>query len=402
MSSLIKKHLFVYDKKWKSIVLLAITAVIIVFSLFCIVSALIGFTNIIKIPVIILSLSAIAITGIIYLLLCKKAKKVLIVILAVILSLVLAISGSISILVMSGKSSLLKNNGIHIIPPDIEAVMDDNGIITYNNQKYIYNNNLTTILFMGIDKSDISSTGKNGNNGQADAVYAVTIDTVTGKTTVLCISRETMTDIQIYSGEGNYIRTEQAQLCLSYAYGDGKEKSCENCVWSASNILCGVPINTYMAIDFSAIAVLNDAVGGVEVPEYNSSWTKQTGKTTILHGQDAYEYVHYRDITKIDSNAYRITRQIDYLKAFSAKAIEKTKKDITTPLNLYNKINKYSVNNLSADRITYLTSVFLSGSTEIEFRNIEGEIKDVGEHAGFYPDSEKLYELVLDIFYKEV
>lgn len=402
MSLPIKRYLYVFNKKWKNICLLVIIAFVIAFSFFCIVNALVGFTDIIKLPVIILSLLAIAITCVIYQCLYKKRKKVFIVILSILLCLVLAVLGTVSILIMSGKASLLKNNSIHIIPPDIEAVIDDNGIITYNNQKYIYNSNLTTILFMGIDKSDISSTGKNGSNGQADAVYAVTIDTKTGKTTVLCISRDTMTDIQIYSGEGNYIRTEQAQLCLSYAYGDGKEQSCENCVWSASNILCGVPINTYMAIDFSAIAVLNDAVGGVEVPEYNSSWTKQTGNTIILHGQDAYEYVHYRDITKTESNAYRITRQIDYLKSFSARAIEKTKKDISTPLNLYNKINKYSVNNLSADRITYLTSVFLSGSTEIDFRNIEGDIKDVGEHSAFYPDSEKLYELVLDIFYKEV
>ncbi len=396
------KKLLIFDKWWKISILIAVSVIVIASVIFNIIYAAVNFVSVIKIAVIVFSVIALLLAFFTYLRLYKKKKKAFTIFLAFLLCIFLALANTLSILTISGKYALTVNNNIHIIPTDIDAVLDENGIISYNDKQYIYNDNLTTILFMGVDKSDINKTTANGKNGQADALYTVTIDTETGKTTVICISRDTYSDIKIYSKEGNYIRTEPRQLCLAYAYGDGKDMSCENCVWSVSNVLCGIPINTYMSIDFSAISVLNDTVGGVRVPEYTVDWKRKTGKTTVLYGKKAYDYVQYRNVNVTESNAHRITRQIDYLKAFSAKAISKTKEDISTPLKLYNKINSNSVNNLTADKITYLTSVFLKGNMEIEFKNIEGDIRVVGEHSAFFPDSQKLYELVLEVFYKEV
>lgn len=401
MSSPIKKIL-IFDRVWKIIIFLFISAVIVGSAQFSIIYALINFSNILKIPIIIISVIALFLYTLIYFRLYKKKGKIITAILAILLCLLLAIPNSISFLTMYGKNAMLENNSIHTIPPDVDAFIDENGIVSYNGKNYIYNENITTILFMGIDKTNIDKTYKNGKNGQADAIYAVTIDTSNGDTTVIGISRDTMTDIKIYSGEGNYIRTEKRQLCLAYAYGDGKDMSCESTIWSVSNVLCGVPINTYMAVDLNAVRVLNDAVGGVAVPAYNSSMTKKTGKMITLRGNDVYKYIRSRNINKTESNAHRMTRQIDYLKAFSSKAIERTKKDISTPVNLYNKVNKYSVSTLSVDKITFLTSVFLDGNMNIEFKNIEGEIGVEGNYAAFYPDNQKLYELVLDVFYKEI
>lgn len=400
--SLPTKKFLLFNKTWQNVCLVTVAAVVLMSVLFCTVYVSLNFFGFLKTLTILLAVLVVLLSVLIYFRLLHKKKKALLVILSILLVICMSILNTVTFMHFSGKVAMLKNNSTPFIPHDIDAVIDASGIVSYGDDKYIYNDNLTTILFMGIDKNDIDKTSVNGKNGQADAVYAVTIDTKTGKSTVICISRDTVTDIKIYSKEGNYIRTEPKQLCLSYAYGDGKELSCENCVWSASNVLFGIPINTYMAIDYSAIAVLNDAVGGVEVPKYNSNWSKKTGETTVLYGEKAYEYVQFRDIYKTESNAYRITRQLDYLKAFSAKAIKMTKKDITTPLNLYDKINKYSVNNLSPDKIAFLTNVFLNGNKEIEFKNIEGKIDTVGNHAVFYPDSEKLYELVLEVFYTKI
>lgn len=401
MNSHIKK-LLIYDKAWKIIIFLLISIIVLGSSIFTINYATLNYNELLKMPIIVISSLSILIYLLIYFRLYKRKGKVITTILAVLLCLLLALPNSITFLTIYGKNAMLENNKIHTIPPDVDAFIDENGIIEYKGKNYIYNENITTILFMGVDKSNIDKTYKNGKNGQADAIYTVTIDTVTGETTVIGISREIMTDIKIYSGQGNYIRTENKQLCLAYAYGDGKEMSCENTIWSVSNVLCGVPINTYMAIDLSAVKVLNDAVGGVTVPAYNSSMTKKTGKMITLHGNDVYGYIRSRNINKTDSNAHRMARQIDYLTAFSSKAIQQTKKDITTPINLYNKINKYSVNTLSVDKITFLTSVFLKGNMNIEFKSIEGKIGVEDNYAAFYPDNEKLYELVLDVFYKEI
>lgn len=401
MSSPIKKFL-IFDKLWKIIIFLIFSAIIIGSALFSIIYAITNFGNLLQIPIIAISVIIILLYALIYFRLYRKKGKIITAILSVLLCLLLTIPNSITFLTIYGKNAMLQSNNIHTIPPDVDAFIDENGIVSYNGKNYIYNENITTILFMGVDKNNIDKTYKNGKNGQADAIYAVTIDTQTGETTVISISRDTMTDIKIYSGEGNYIRTEKRQLCLAYAYGDGKEMSCESTIWSLSNVLCGVPINTYMAIDLNAVRVLNDAVGGVKVPAYNSSMTKKTGKMITLRGNAVYNYIRSRNINKTDSNAHRMTRQIDYLKAFSAKAIEQTKNNISTPVDLYNKVNKYSVSTLSVDKITFLTSVFLNGNMHIEFKNIEGEIGVEGNYAAFYPDNQKLYELVLDVFYKEI
>lgn len=401
MSSPIKKFL-IFDKLWKIVIFLIFSAIIIGSALFSIIYAIINFGNLLQIPIIAISVIIILLYALIYFRLYRKKGKIITAILSVLLCLLLTIPNSITFLTIYGKNAMLQSNNIHTIPPDVDAFIDENGIVSYNGKNYIYNENITTILFMGVDKNNIDKTYKNGKNGQADAIYAVTIDTQTGETTVISISRDTMTDIKIYSGEGNYIRTEKRQLCLAYAYGDGKEMSCESTIWSLSNVLCGVPINTYMAIDLNAVRVLNDAVGGVKVPAYNSNMTKKTGKMITLRGNAVYNYIRSRNINKTDSNAHRMTRQIDYLKAFSAKAIEQTKNNISTPVDLYNKVNKYSVSTLSVDKITFLTSVFLNGNMHIEFKNIEGKIGVEGNYAAFYPDNQKLYELVLDVFYKEI
>lgn len=396
------KDCLIFNKLWQKICLIAIAVLIVADTGFCIIYACAELSTVLAVPLI-----AFASVGLIfavgaYLTLLFGKKKAATVILIILFVICFSFMNTISFLFISGKSSMLNRPDNTKMPSTSDIEIDNDGIVFYNGKKYEYNTAMTTILFMGIDKADIDKTAVNGKNGQADAIYAVTIDTNTGKTTVICLSRDIMTDIKLYSVEGNYIRTERSQLCLSYAYGDGKQLSCENCVWSATNVLLGVPINTYLAMDYKAIAVLNDAVGGVEVPGYTSDWSKKTGKTVTLHGNKAYDYVHYRNIKQLESNNYRITRQIDYLKSFSAKAIAMTKSNISTPLNLYKKINDYSVSNLSADKITFLTSVFMKGSTEIEFKRIEGKTESDGEHAMFIPDESALYSLVLDVFYKEV
>lgn len=74
-----------------------------------------------------------------------------------------------------------------------------------------------------------------------------------------------MVDIDLYTVGGEFVRTENMQLCLAYAYGDGGTSSCENVTTAISRILANVPVEKYFALDLSGIAPLNDAVGGVTV-----------------------------------------------------------------------------------------------------------------------------------------
>ena len=54
-------------------------------------------------------------------------------------------------------------------------------------------------------------------------------------------------------------------LGLAYAYGNGKDTSCQYMVDAVSRLFYGIPVNGYAAFNMETIAALNDAVGGVTV-----------------------------------------------------------------------------------------------------------------------------------------
>lgn len=55
------------------------------------------------------------------------------------------------------------------------------------------------------------------------------------------------------------------QASLVFAYGNEKEKSCENTARSVLRLRYGMLIQSYAVLNMEAIILLNDAVGGVEV-----------------------------------------------------------------------------------------------------------------------------------------
>ncbi len=72
------------------------------------------------------------------------------------------------------------------------------------------------------------------------------------------------------------------------------------------------------------------------------------------------------------------------------------------PLALYNSVSDYTVTDLTAPDITYLAATAVQyGFQEENLRGITGEIRDENEHAAFYADEKKFYELVLEVFYEK-
>lgn len=304
---------------------------------------------------------------------------------------------------LSGRGQLLSQKDRNTSDPGIGedvSVDNDGDVIVYNGKTYSYNDDITAVLFMGVDVKSIKTASDNyGTNGQADAIYVMTVDTSTGKTDVISISRDTMTDVAIYSVNGKYIGTEKKQLCLAYAYGDRRHKSCENVLTSVTRLLYGMPINTYLAIDLSGVAPLTDAMGGVTVGKYNSDYTEKLSGTVKLTGKQAEKFVRNRDTTQLKSNNVRMEMQQEFLKSFIASAKAKTKEDLSTPLKLYNIITDYSVSNVNASKITYLASRMIASNMDVEFHTVKGTIT-AGEHAEFNVDKQALFQLVLDIFYE--
>lgn len=343
----------------------------------------------------------------------KKKNTVLIVILIFLLVLIFLLSAFI-FLETKGKREMLgrKDEEIQITAPQLEGkdvILEDDGeIIIYNGQRYRYNENITSVLCMGVDRKEWNEDDI-GISGQADMLMLAILDVKSGSVKLWNISRDSLCDVDIYNTDGTYNSTEKAQVCLAYAYGDGKKESCQNTVRSVSRLLYGVPIQSYAAIDLDAIQPLNDAVGGVEVTIHEGDILPSKfvpGTTVLLQGKDVESYVRSRrtaaEDEPIDSNNNRMARQKQYMLKFIQKALQQTKQDITTPVKLFQLLTKGDniVTNITLSKVSYLATLFANiDFSEESFETVPGEVVDGGEYAEYHVDDEALYEMILDTFY---
>ena len=330
--------------------------------------------------------------------------------------LLLTLFGEIAFLSMEllGKKSMLGQSGetVEMTVPELEnaQVEVDGDYIIYNGEKYLYNENITSILCMGIDKeAHDENAEKYGIAGQADMLMLAILDTETGKVKLWNISRDAMTEVDIYNVDGEFVRREQLQACLAFAYGDGSHESCENTVKAVSRLFYGIPIQSYAALDMEAIQPLNDAIGGVEVTIHEGDILParfQPGTTVLLKGQDARAYVQSRRTElpdeALDSNNNRMARQRQYMTKFINKALQMTKEDLSTPITLFNiaRDGEHLVTNLNVSRVAYLATILTKVNfTEESLQTIPGEVVAGKEHAEYHVDDEALYQMILDTFY---
>lgn len=139
-----------------------------------------------------------------------------------------------------------------------ELVYDEQG------NAYCYRKNLTNVLFMGVDKNEpVTLENTAGVAGQADCVMIFSFDREKKTVQILQISRDSMTDIDIYDIDGDYYTTVTAQLATQYAYGKGEKSSCWAMKKTVSELLYDLPIDGYISLMVEAVGIASDAVGGV-------------------------------------------------------------------------------------------------------------------------------------------
>lgn len=336
----------------------------------------------------------------------RKWQKAAIGVIAVLLALIVISVGTLAFLVFRGRSALLDKGNLNINVPDKAVSIENGQFIEYNGVKYRYNDNITSILCMGIDKDTFSNDkqhtleGQNASGGDADSIFLVTMDLSTGDTKLVNISRDTMTDIKITSQSGRFIKTEQAQLSLAYAYGDGGDVSCQNALTAVRNLFYGTPINSYLALDMQGIGYINDAIGGVTVvsPETIDSFVE--GKTYNLQGTMAQAFVRSRSHATVEGNSLRMQRQKVYLESFAQKLLAQTRSNLSTPVDLFNSAKPYIVSNINTDKIAYLAvNAVRGGYSGFEIKNVPGEVKAGKKYAEFYVNEDEFFEMFLDIFY---
>lgn len=341
----------------------------------------------------------------------RVLKKVLLIILIVILSLAAILIGAYFILRAIGKShfhpAVIKVDEIKTV--DNVVAYDEGKTLKYNGKKYRYNEDVIFIAFMGVDKNELDAEeGVAHSAGQSDTNMLIAVDTESGKMSLVVIPRDAMTEVNVYNAEGKRVGITKLQLCLAYSYGDGKETSCENVLKSMERLLYGIEINNYYSLDLGGIGALNDAVGGVEVECLETiDYLCREGEIKTLWGRDAQIYVQLRDTSTFNSDALRRQRQIQYAKAFAAKAFAEIKDDFSKAAELYSIASDYACTNFDISRFTYLVSVIIDkydsfSISEDDIFVLPGEAKMGQTYMEVELDREAILETILKVFYKEV
>lgn len=336
----------------------------------------------------------------------RRILRIVLIVLAVLIVLGLVLASVYYALYTSGRASLLDRDNSIVVPDSlVDSAEQEGKLITYKGETYRYNEAVVSLLFIGIDKTDIQADGGYGKNGQADSLFLAAMNTETGRVRVIPLSRDSMTDINLYDADGAYLGTEKRQLCLAYAYGDTAEEGCENTVRSVMRLLYGMPVDGYVAIDFDGVKALNSAVGGITVtsPETLTDWNGKVllseGQTVRLTDENVLMYVRKRG-DDLEANSRRMQRQKQFLQEFVRVAANNVKGNFTLLEKYYNAVKPYAVSDLTFSEITYLTSTYLvGGQPAIEYLPVVGENRLEGEHVAFYPDEVSLYESVLATFY---
>lgn len=320
-----------------------------------------------------------------------KHKK-LIIVLAVILAFILTFVATFFIMVKVGEARLRKNLVTDETVETSEDLSQDEAVY-YNGKAHYYNKDLVNILLIGVDREAESKT----DQGQADALYLVSVDTERNNVNIMSISRNTLTDVDILDSQGDVYGTEREQICLAYSYGKTDVSSSENCTKAVSNLLYGVPISGYYTIHMSSIGDIVDAVGGVTVTipkdANEGCFYDRLGQTVTLKGEEAVTYLRMRG----DSNAPRLERHKAFIGSFVNSAKTAVKNDLTLPFKMANKLSKEAVTNIDTSSVVYLATKALNW--KLNFLSIEGKSGFDGQYETFEADEEKLQELVLNSFY---
>ena len=119
---------------------------------------------------------------------------------------------------------------------------------------------------------------------------------------------------------------------------------------------------------------------------------------TILMGQQAIDFVRYRENVGDSLNISRMERQVDYIEAFFPALQSKLEQDKSFVMQTYEQAADYIVTDTSATVLTSMLERYGDYTLE-EVVSLEGENKKGEEFMEFYPDEAALNRLVLDLFY---
>jgi len=279
-------------------------------------------------------------------------------------------------------------------------------IVSYNDQNYRYRNDLTTILFLGIDRTTEEHRNVTGfrNGGMADFLLLQVIDPKKERITTIQIDRDTMAEVTVLGVLGNPAGTRTYQICIAHGFGDGGELSSLLTVDAVSKHLHGIDVDFYVTMRMSGINMLNDTLGGVTVT-LEDDFTMldpdmRPGETLTLRGMQAQYYVRNRMGIGEGTAASRMVRQKEFMRQAGTLIDEKLRENVNFIGTLLDALSDDLLTNMSRGRMIN------EANAARNYRRTD-TITPRGRHTmgedgytQFHADARALEELVLDIFFE--
>ena len=267
----------------------------------------------------------------------------------------------------------------------------DKDIVTINGVKCKPNWDVKTYLYIGEDSRGIKKRNSETNGtGQSDVLELIVLNTKENTYYKLPINRDSITDVKSLDEDGSYLATTKVQIAFAHANGDGMESSCENTVDAVSDMLYGIKIDGYIAMNIDAIKVINHLAGGVPVTIEDD-----------FSQSDSSHYVHDRMNVGDGTNVCRMRRQKEYIDALYPIFKNKLKSDSGFINTFYNDLSDYMVTDMSVGEMGNLANTIIMSEDKGEL-SIDGTnaLDRLGFNA-FTVDKTSLGDVAMKLFFKK-
>lgn len=314
----------------------------------------------------------------------------------------------ISMIVIIGLVMVILFSGLQILESVVVQKREETAMpsktIVRDGIAYYPRQDITVVMVLGIDQyGAVVSSGVYNNPGASDVVMLLILDESNETCSVLTLNRDTMVEMPVLGVGGKQAGTVYQQLALAHTYGTGLEDSCENTRTTVSQMLGGITIDHYISMNMDAVAILNDAVGGVTVnvaDDFSQIDPTITQGEVTLRGEQALHFIRTRKDVGDQLNVTRMERQREYMNGWTSSFKIRLEQNPEFLLTAYEDVSDYVVTDCSVNVLTDMMERYAEYSLDTivtpEGDNVKGE-----KYYEFYADEEKLKDLALELFYAE-
>lgn len=280
--------------------------------------------------------------------------------------------------------------------------------LVYKGKNYRRNPNIDTILFLGIDQESDGqydeymnqAQGVISNIGRSDTILLFMADEEKQETKMLSISRESMTDVDVYDSTGEFLYTGKMPVTLQYTYGNSPSRGLFLAKRTITKLLYNIRIDGAVSLTLDGIRDVVDRLGGIELTmpqDYSYIDPRCTeGATVLLNGAEMEHFIRYRDTSVTGSNNERMERTSWLIGAVFKEL--KAKGAMTFLQQIIDSHPEYITSDCEAELLKKLSAYPISD----EKYKVPGQLQEGLMNDEFYVDEEALQQLIVDLLYVPV